>query len=207
MGTALLCACVPGADQPDQAVRQVVYTRLPLDGVGAGRNDAPVTLIEFGSYTCPLCLKFATEVFPRLESEFVGPGLLKYRYVDMSPPGGPARISAMAECLAPSLGFADARRWVYSTVSFPNFETIVDSAAHVLGRPPDVLLACIDSVVGSARRRAERDAALKLSVRGTPTFILGELDGDGRAVGWAFVGLQSADTLARYVLQAARLLK
>jgi protein-disulfide isomerase len=39
-----------------------------------GDKDAPVTVIEYASFTCPHCADFHTEVFGRLKSEYVDTG-------------------------------------------------------------------------------------------------------------------------------------
>lgn len=88
----LLGACDNGRVVVDL---QVVEITLPQEGVYVGADTAPVALVEFGSYACPLCRRFATEVFPRIETRFVQPGVLKYRYVNLSPPGASKRGPAL----------------------------------------------------------------------------------------------------------------
>ncbi|HHL22711.1 MAG TPA: DsbA family protein [Aliiroseovarius sp.] len=39
-----------------------------------GQADAPVTVIEYASYTCPHCARFHEEVFPLLKSEYIDTG-------------------------------------------------------------------------------------------------------------------------------------
>ena len=51
---ALITACAPQAAEADDMV--------------LGRQDAPVTLIEYASSTCGPCARFAIEVLPELRA-------------------------------------------------------------------------------------------------------------------------------------------
>ncbi len=39
-----------------------------------GSHDAPVTVIEYASYTCPFCAEFHEDVYPALKSEYIDTG-------------------------------------------------------------------------------------------------------------------------------------
>ena len=39
-----------------------------------GKADAPVTIIEYASMTCPHCAAFHAETMPKLKSEFIDKG-------------------------------------------------------------------------------------------------------------------------------------
>ena len=63
-----------------------------------GSPDAPVTVIEYASMTCPHCAAFATGVFPQLKSEYIDPGQVKFVFREF-PLDGVARVaSALARC-------------------------------------------------------------------------------------------------------------
>src|SRR5262249_25235093 len=42
-----------------------------------GKQDAPVTIIEYASYTCPHCAHFAINVLPKLKEKWIDPGKAK----------------------------------------------------------------------------------------------------------------------------------
>lgn len=58
----------PEAEFPPHIAGDIVY----------GSEDAPVTVIEYASYTCPHCATFSTEVMPYLQSEFIETGKIKF---------------------------------------------------------------------------------------------------------------------------------
>jgi protein-disulfide isomerase len=45
-----------------------------------GKADAPVTIIEYASLTCPHCANFATKTFPELKKRYVDTGKVRYIY-------------------------------------------------------------------------------------------------------------------------------
>ena len=49
-----------------------------LPDVVIGKADAPVTIVEYASMTCPHCAQFQTVVFPQLKAKYIDPGKAKY---------------------------------------------------------------------------------------------------------------------------------
>lgn len=45
-----------------------------------GAEDAPVTLIEYASYTCPHCANFHNETFKQLKADYIDTGKVKFIY-------------------------------------------------------------------------------------------------------------------------------
>lgn len=43
-----------------------------------GKDDAPVTVIEYASYTCPHCANFHSDVFPLLRKDYIDTGKVKF---------------------------------------------------------------------------------------------------------------------------------
>ena len=45
-----------------------------------GSADAPVTVIEYASLTCPHCASFARDIFPKIKAEYIDTGKVKFLY-------------------------------------------------------------------------------------------------------------------------------
>ncbi len=45
-----------------------------------GKADAPVTIIEYSSLTCPHCAKFHIDTFPKVKSEWIDTGKVRMIY-------------------------------------------------------------------------------------------------------------------------------
>jgi protein-disulfide isomerase len=50
----------------------------PLPDIVVGSADAPTTIVEYASMTCPHCAQFQTEVFPELKTKYIDTGKVKY---------------------------------------------------------------------------------------------------------------------------------
>ena len=47
-------------------------------GFSIGREDAPLTLVEFTDYQCPFCRQFNTGVYERLKKDYIDTGKLRF---------------------------------------------------------------------------------------------------------------------------------
>ena len=45
-----------------------------------GEADAPLTVVEYASFTCPHCARFHEEVFPALQEEYIDTGKVRFEY-------------------------------------------------------------------------------------------------------------------------------
>ena len=63
-----------------------------------GKEDAPVTIVEFSDYECPFCARFYQQTLPSLEEEYIKTGKVKLVYRDFPlsfhPQAEPAAIAA-----------------------------------------------------------------------------------------------------------------
>ena len=48
-----------------------------------GAEDAPITLIEYASFTCPHCASFQENVFGKLKSNYIDTGKVKFVFRDV----------------------------------------------------------------------------------------------------------------------------
>ena len=78
----------PFSDRPETEVRQRQVIDNPsiaeimkvgqLPEMALGRKEAPVTIIQYASLTCPYCRKFQLETFPTLKREYIDTGRVRY---------------------------------------------------------------------------------------------------------------------------------
>ncbi len=50
----------------------------PLPEISIGKSDAPVTIIEYSSLSCPHCAAFHRDILPALKSEYIETGKARY---------------------------------------------------------------------------------------------------------------------------------
>jgi protein-disulfide isomerase len=92
---------------------------LPLVTVGAlaaepseqtlGDPDAPVTIIEYASLTCPHCAQFHNEVLPDLKKRYIETGKVQLIYRDFPLDERALMAAELAHCAGPDryFGFLD----------------------------------------------------------------------------------------------------
>lgn len=153
-----------------------------------GPADAPVTVIEYSSLSCPACATFHRDTWPRVRSQLVEPGRVRHVFADF-PLDQAALAAAMlaralpAEHYEPfvSMLFASQSRWAHR-----NFLEELAKLAALAGMSRDTFQAALRSAelqrgVLEIRLRGEQEH----KVTSTPTFVFGgRLPGVSGAIGF-----------------------
>ncbi|HWE19782.1 MAG TPA: DsbA family protein [Hyphomicrobiaceae bacterium] len=102
----------PFSDVPASTMRQREVMRNPtleeilrpgdLPEMALGRKDAPVTLVQYASMTCPYCRRFQAESFPALKREYIDTGKVRYILRAEFPIGKQSGLATVALRCAPS---------------------------------------------------------------------------------------------------------
>jgi protein-disulfide isomerase len=71
-----------------------------------GNPDAPVTIIEYASLTCPHCAQFHKEVLPELKERYIAPGKVRLIYRDFPLDQTALAAAALAHCAGPERYFS-----------------------------------------------------------------------------------------------------
>jgi protein-disulfide isomerase len=69
-----------------------------LGDLALGKADAPVTVIEYASLTCPHCAHFAIETFDKVKAAYIDTGKVKWIYRDFPLDEMALRAAMMARC-------------------------------------------------------------------------------------------------------------
>jgi protein-disulfide isomerase len=145
------------------------------DDMVEGDANAPITLIEYSSLSCPHCARFQTEVLPQVKKDFIDTGKVKLIQRDF-PLNKPAiQAAQLAHCAGPMRYFAIIDV-LFKTQEQWLSENAVEKLAQIaatagIDRPTfDACLANKDieaKIVAS--RQAGTDA---FQIDATPTFII-----------------------------------
>ena len=73
---------------------------VSLPDMVLGPADAPVTITEFASMTCPHCAVFNAAVFPKIKSEYIDTGKIRYVLREFPLDIKAAAGSMLARCIA-----------------------------------------------------------------------------------------------------------
>lgn len=144
-----------------------------------GNADAPVTIIEYASYTCPHCADFHEDVFGDLKKTYIDTGKVKFVFREVyfdryglwaamvARCGGDTRYFGISSML-----FDGQREWAASddpAVVVENLRKIGRTA----GMDDATLTTCLeDSTMAQAMVAAFQTNAAADKVEGTPTLII-----------------------------------
>src|ERR1700737_730598 len=73
---------------------------VSLPDMALGPADATVTITEYASMTCPHCAAFDTAVFPKIKSEYIDTGTVRYVFRESPLDVKAAAGSMLARCIA-----------------------------------------------------------------------------------------------------------
>ena len=144
-----------------------------------GKDDAPVTLVEYAMFTCPHCAAFNQEVLPQIKANYIDTGKVKlvFREVYFNKP---SLWAAMIARCAPSeryFGIADLlfkrqMDWAASTDENEMVGKLM-SIGRQAGMTNDQMNACLndramaEALVASYQKHAADDG-----VDATPMFLI-----------------------------------
>jgi protein-disulfide isomerase len=143
-----------------------------------GSESAPVTVIEYADFECPVCGKFEEETFPTIKSSYIDTGKVRwvFRHFPLRNIHPDAQNAAEAsECAAAQGDF-----WGYHALLF-QYQTELAEAklveyASTAGLDGTALQTCLTDGAQANRVQQDVNSGISLGVSGTPTFFInGEL--------------------------------
>jgi protein-disulfide isomerase len=140
-----------------------------------GKTDAPITIIEYSSLTCPHCAKFHAEAFPLVKKNWIDTGKARLIFRDL--PWDPlAQATAMVSHCSGERYFAfidtffrTQAQWAHNPQPLDAIKTI----AKLGGMSPDQVDKCIaDSAMLNEINTRKDDGMKRYKVDSTPSFII-----------------------------------
>ena len=149
-----------------------------------GADDAPVTIIEYASTTCPHCASFHETIFPSIKEKYVDTGKVKFVFREF--PTAPVDFSMIGSVLARCAGekggdeayflvlgslFKNQRAWVVG--ENPKLELL--KIAAQAGMNEEAFDACLKrqdfiDLVSENTETAQKE----FSINATPSFVMDE---------------------------------
>ena len=72
----------------------------PLPDMVLGKTDAPVTIVEYASMTCPHCANFDKTTFPALKSKYIDTGKVRFIFREFPLDELAVAVSMLVRCAA-----------------------------------------------------------------------------------------------------------
>jgi protein-disulfide isomerase len=171
MGATAAYSAMPAFAQSDEAV--------VLEEMSIGAEDAPITMVEYASFTCPHCANFHIDVLPLIKENYIDTGKVRmiYRGVYFD------RLGLWADMLA-RCGGPDRYFGLTSMIYEKQSEwTAADSAVGVVdnlyaigrlaGMNQEDMEACMqDNETAQAMVKSSTENAEADGINATPTFVI-----------------------------------
>lgn len=157
-------------------------TSIGADDMALGAENAPVTLIEYASSTCPHCAEFHETVFEQLKTTYIDTG--RVRYVFREYPTAPAAVAVAGFQLARCGGASPEQyfnrlgelfrqqRAIFAAGTMDGIRQKFIEIGGAAGLSQEQVMQCITDEAGAERIQRIVQGADQFNVTGTPTFIL-----------------------------------
>ena len=155
-----------------------------------GKAEAPITIIEYASLTCPHCAHFDVTVLPKLKEKWIDTGKAKLILRDY-PLDEPALRAAMVARCAPAdrfyplidTFFAQQEQWATSR----DYRAALEKLVKLGGMSDKEFKTCIsDKKLEDQVAQSRLVASQQLGVDATPTFFVNGKKFDGAPTVEAF---------------------
>ena len=166
-----------------------------------GSAQATIGIVEFSDYQCPYCRGFHDQVFPRLKKEYVDTGIAQFIHKDL--PLKSIHPQALPAALAAGCAGAQQRFWPMHAALYANNGRLAPELYPQLGRELGLDEAKFTACLGAASREQAvmRDVveARGLGITGTPSFVIGKIQGDVLIVARMAKGAASFEDFAQEI--------
>ncbi len=140
-----------------------------------GDADAPITIIEYASMTCPHCAKFHSETFADVKKEYIDTGKVYWVFREFPLDKLALKSSMMARCVPPSMFFnlievlfVNQSRWIEADEPMKALE----KTGRLAGMTPALFEECTKNTELEMHvLKNMQSGQNRWSVSATPTFI------------------------------------
>ncbi len=146
-----------------------------LPEMALGRKDAPVTIVQYASLTCPYCRKFQIEAFPALKKEYIDSGKVRYLLREF-PIGKQSGLATVAlRCAPPDKYFALYDKFMRQQESWVSQEVRADPIFRIaaqVGMTRAQFDSCRENRAMIAALNGIKERGRTLGIIGTPNFFV-----------------------------------
>jgi len=152
------------------------------DEMSIGSADAPVTLVEYASTTCPHCAEFHETAWEQLKTNYIDTGRVRYVFREFPTAPAPVAVAGfqVARCggASPEQYFTRigeifrTQQALFQTIQSDGGRQYFINLGDAAGLTQEQVLACIADEGGAERVRRVVEASQGDNVTGTPTFVI-----------------------------------
>jgi protein-disulfide isomerase len=146
-----------------------------LPEMAFGQADAPVTIVQYASLSCPHCKRFHAEVYPILKRDYIDTGKVRYVLRDFPIGKTSGQASVALRCVAPERYLDLYGKFQAQQTSWVSQEVRIDPIAAVaaqVGLSRADYDACRANTALIESLKGMKDRGRKLGIIGTPNFFV-----------------------------------
>lgn len=180
VAAALALAITPPAMAQEAAPAEQTQAEI-LPDISLGAEDAPLTFVEYASFTCGHCANFHNDNFAKLKAEYVDTGKIRFTQRDvyfdqiglwagvLARCGGDDKYYAVTDML-----FNEQKKWLQSGASGEEIAANLRKIGLKAGMTEDQMTACwndtakVEQLIATFQQNASADR-----IEATPTFVIG----------------------------------
>jgi protein-disulfide isomerase len=141
-----------------------------------GKADAPITIFEYASFTCPHCADFDQNVLPKVKAEWIDTGKARLIFRDFPLDQAAVRAAMLARCAPPDQFYAFVDVLFRSQANWAvggKVDDALSKIAKVSGMSDEQFAACMkDEAVQKRVLDGRLQAEQQYKVESTPTFFV-----------------------------------
>lgn len=152
-----------------------------------GSKDAPITILEFGDYQCPNCMRFATQIKPLIVKNYIDTGKAKLVFKDFTIYGNDSILASIAtHCAGDQNMYWEMHDAIYENQKAINSGWIntdsIRKFASEVGLDMQQFNTCFDDRKYREQVKANFEQGKSIGIDGTPTFLIIDKDGQAQAI-------------------------
>jgi protein-disulfide isomerase len=145
---------------------------IQADDVVRGDPKAPITMVEYSDFTCHFCQKFFQETFPKLLSEYIETGKVRFVYRDFPRGlGSPLRAADAARCAGEQQAYWPMHDRLFNSDGQFSPENLKQFATE-LKLKEGQFSQCLETHKYFPDIEKDLKDAGTLGIRGTPAFVI-----------------------------------
>jgi protein-disulfide isomerase len=172
-----------GAEEAVDTGKAMLDAASPLGDRILGKADAPVTLIEYASATCPHCAEFHIKLLPQIKTEYIDTGKVKFVFREFPLDQMALGVFMLTRCLPEDKFFETTdvvfhQQQTWAKAQNPGLEII--KIMNKAGMDKPTFEACLKKTdMAKAMNDYAKKSAVDFGIKGTPAlFVNGQfIDG------------------------------
>lgn len=141
-----------------------------------GKADAPITIFEYASFTCPHCADFDANTLPKIKADWIDTGKARLIFRDFPLDQAAVRAAILARCAPPDQYYAFVDELFHSQTTWAQtgkVDEALSKLAKVSGMSDEQFAACMkDEAVQKRVLDSRLTAEQQYKVESTPTFFI-----------------------------------